>query len=178
MAFVGFVPPGMINMTSVKKSLDYNRKEAVRFAFGAVTVISIQAFIAVTFTQYLVDNPSIVENLSVAAIFVFFALSILFFHQSRRKVTMKDSRNKRSSYLSGAAMASMNMLAIPFFLGYATLLESNGWIIIEPPHNFIYVLFAEIIEIRLQIVARNINIILGTLFLVLAIIASYNVVFS
>ena len=183
-AFIGFVPPGMINMTALKRSLDLNRKEATMFVLGAVTVILAQAFIAVTFAKYLVKNPQIVANLKYAAIIVFIGLSVLFFWQARRKVELKENRTKRSSYLAGATMSSMNMLAIPFFLGYSTLMEAQGWLQIEPPHNYVfavgamigafalffsYILFAEFIQRRVQFVARNINYILSALFLVLAL---------
>ena len=85
----------------------------------------------------------------------------------------------------------MNMLAIPFFLGYGTLMEARGWLNIEPPHNYvfsigamagafllfsIYVLFAPFIQRRVQFVARNINYILSLLFLVLALVTVYNVI--
>ena len=176
-------------MTGLKRSLDLNRKEGVLFISGACLIIIIQAFIAVTFAKYLTSNPTIVENLSIAAIFVFLALSILFFYQAKQKISLKEKNQRRSSFLAGSIMASMNMLAIPFFLGYSTLMESQGWLNTEFPHNFIfalgagmgaftlffgYILLAEIIHARLQIVARNINTILGILFLTLAIITTYN----
>lgn len=188
-AFVGFVPPGMINMTALKRNLDFNRKEAVLFIAGAVTTILIQAFIAVTFAKYLVKNPAILENLTIAAIVVFLVLSVLFFYQAKKGVNLKERKDRRNSYVAGLILASMNMLAIPFFLGYSTLMEAEGWLNIAVPHNFIfsigaatgafilfftYVLFAEIIQRRLQFVARNINYILGVLFLILAVASSYN----
>ena len=189
-AFIGFMPPGMINMTSLKMSLEYQRKQAILFVSGAVTIILIQAFIAVTFAKYLASNPQIIEYLSYAAIFVFLGLAYLFFRQARQQLNLPVKDQKSNSYLAGLTMSSMNMLSIPFFLGYSTLLEAKGWMNIEPPHNyvfalgavagsfllfFIYILFAEYIQRRVQFVAKNINYILSLLFLVLAIITSYNV---
>jgi threonine/homoserine/homoserine lactone efflux protein len=188
-AFVGFMPPGMINMTSLKMSLEHHRKEAVLFVTGAVTVILVQAFLAVTFAKYLARNPQIIEYLTYAAIVVFLGLAFLFFRQARKKVKMQVEEPKRNSYLAGLTMSSMNMLAIPFFLGYSTILESKGWLNIDPPHNyvfaigavagafllfFIYVLFAEYIQKRVQFIAQNINYILSLLFLSLALITIYN----
>ena len=189
-AFVGFMPPGMINMTSLKMSLENARKEAVLFVTGAVSIILIQAFLAVTFAKFLVRNPQIIEYLSYAAIVVFLGLSYMFFRQARRQVNLQVKEHKRSSYLAGLTMSSMNMLAIPFFLGYSTLLEAKGWLNIDPPHNyvfaigavagsfllfFIYVLFAEYIQKRVHFIAKNSNYILSLLFLVLAIMTIYNV---
>ena len=88
-------------------------------------------------------------------------------------------------------MSSMNMLAIPFFLGYGTMMEAAGWLQTQSPHNFIfafgavagafllfftYILFAEFIQRRIQFVARNINYILSGLFLVLAVTTIIKVV--
>lgn len=189
-AFVGFMPPGMINMTSLKMSLEHHRREAVLFVLGAVTVILLQSFIAVTFAKYLAKNPQIIEYLTFAAIFVFLGLAFLFYRQARQKVKLQVEDRKRNSYLAGLTMSSMNMLAIPFFLGYSTLMEAKGWLNIHPPHNymfslgavagafllfFIYVLFAEYIQKRVQFIAKNINYILSLLFLVLAMITIYNV---
>jgi threonine/homoserine/homoserine lactone efflux protein len=188
-AFVGFLPPGMINMTSLKMSLEYQRKEALLFVLGAVTVILVQAFLAVTFTKYLVVNPQIIEYLSYAAIVVFLGLALLFFRQARQQVALKIQAKKRNTYLAGISMSAMNMLAIPFFLGYSTLMEAKGWLNIDPPHNyifalgavagsfllfFLYVLFAEYIQKRVQFIAKNINYILSLLFLVLALLSIYN----
>jgi threonine/homoserine/homoserine lactone efflux protein len=188
-AFVGFMPPGMINMTSLKMSLEHHRREAVLFVSGAVTVILVQAFLAVTFAKYLARNPQIIEYLTYAAIVVFLGLALLFFRQARKKVKMQVEEPKRNSYLAGMTMSSMNMLAIPFFLGYSTLMEAKGWLNLNPPHNyvfsigavagsfllfFLYVLFAEYIQKRVQFIAQNINYILSLLFLTLAVITIYN----
>lgn len=189
-AFVGFVPPGMINMTALKRSIEANRREAILFVLGAVSIIFIQAFIAVTFAKYLAQNPQIVENLTYAGIVVFLGLAFWFYRQATAKVNMKEKKVNRSSYLAGASMSAMNMLGIPFFLGYSTMMEAGGWLTTTAPHNyifalgavagafllfFLYILFAEFIQRRLQSVARNINYILSALFLVLAFISLVNV---
>lgn len=191
-AFIGFVPPGMINMTGLKRSLELGRKEGVQFILGASTIILIQSFIAVTFAKYLARNPQIVENLRYIAIIVFLGLALMFFLQARKKVTLKEKKDRRSSFLAGVIMSSMNMLAIPFFLGYSTLMEAQGWLQTISPHNFVfaigamagafglfymYILFADVIQKRVQFVARNINYILSVLFLILALSTIYSTLF-
>jgi threonine/homoserine/homoserine lactone efflux protein len=190
MAFLGFLPPGMINMTALKRGMEHGRGEAVKFILGAVTVILLQAFIAVTFAQFLVRNPQIIDWLTYAAIAVFLGLAIYFFRQARRLVDISDAAGQRNPFWGGLALSSMNMLAVPFFLSYSTLLEAGGWLRIDPPHNFVfalgatagsfllffgYVWFAEFIQRRVQFIARNINYILALLFLGLAAVTGYNV---
>ncbi|MBK8042288.1 MAG: hypothetical protein IPK21_06280 [Haliscomenobacter sp.] len=104
---------------------------------------------------------------------------------------LKEGGNQ--SYWAGLTMASMNMLAIPFFLGYSTILEAKDILQTQAPHNWffalgamagafllfaIYVSFAGIIQKRIQFVARNINYILSLLFLVLALSTIYNTFFA
>ena len=127
-AFIGFMPPGMINMTAVKMSIEHHRKNAVLFVLGASSVILLQALIAVTFAKFLASNPQIIEYLTYAAIVVFLALAVMFFRQARHQLKLAIKEEKRNSYLAGLSMSSMNMLAIPFFLGYSTILEANGWL--------------------------------------------------
>ena len=189
-AFVGFLPPGMINMTAVKMSLEHHRREAYLFIFGALTVILVQAYIAVTGTKFLARHPEIIEFLTYAAIVVFLALAVLFFRQARREVRLNVEEPKRNSYRAGLLMSSMNALAIPFFLGYSTVLQNEGRLPMDFLHNLlfalgaavgagilfsIYVSFARFIQRRVQFIARNINYILSGLFLVLAVITATRV---
>ncbi len=188
-AFLGFSPPGMLNMTALKISLEHPRQQALRFVLGASSVIFIQALIAVTFAKFLANNPTLIHYLSYAAIGVFLLLAYFFFRQARRKIQLKLQGSGTQSYWAGFSMAWMNMLAIPFFLGYSTILEAKGVLETQAPHNWLfalgamagafmlfmlYVSFARLIQQRVQFIARNINYILSLLFLVLALTTIYN----
>lgn len=189
-AFLGFSPPGMLNMSALKISLEQPRQQVFGFVLGAVSVIFIQALIAVTFAKFLGNNPAISRYLSYAAIVVFLLLAYSFYQQARRKIQLKLKAGAKQSYWAGFSMAWMNMLAIPFFLGYSTVLKAKGVLETEAPHNWLfalgamagafllfmlYVAFAGIIQQRVQFIARNINYILSALFLVLALSAMYSV---
>lgn len=189
-AFLGFSPPGMLNMTALKISLEQPRQQALGFVLGAVSVIFVQALIAVTFAKFLTNNPALTRYLSYAAIGVFLLLAYFFFQQARRKVQIKLRESGKQSYWAGFSMAWMNMLAIPFFLGYSTVLKAKGMLETGAPYNWffafgamagalglflLYVSFAGIIQQRVQFIARNINYILSGLFVALALSAMYSV---
>lgn len=189
-AFLGFSPPGMLNMTALKISLEHPRQQALRFVLGASSVIFIQALIAVTFAKFLAQNPALVHYLSYAAIGVFLLLAYFFYRQARRKIQLKLKGSGTQSYWAGFSMAWMNMLAIPFFLGYSTILEAQGVLETQVPHNWLfalgamagafvlfmlYVSFARLIQQRVQFIARNINYILSALFLMLALTTIYSI---
>ncbi len=59
-AIVGIIPPGLINLTAAKISLIDGKKTAMKFVFGALTVIIIQTFISVFFAQYINRNQEII----------------------------------------------------------------------------------------------------------------------
>jgi threonine/homoserine/homoserine lactone efflux protein len=191
-AFLGFAPPGMINMTALKISMEHRISTGLLFVSGASVVIFVQALIAVAFAGYLGHNPQVVQNLTIASIGVFLLLAVFFYRQARRKVDVQVKEPGKKVFLAGIGMAAMNMLGIPFFLGYSTFLEAKGWLDLRHPQHWwfalgamagawllfsIYVFFAPFIQRRVQFIARNINYILSLLFLSLAVITFLNIIF-
>lgn len=185
MAFIGLIPPGMLNMSAVRTSIEIGKKAALLFSLGAAAVVIPQAYIALSFAQYFSNHPEIIDRLTIAGIIVLFVLSIFFFIQARKKFKGEGKNKRGDFFLIGMIMSIMNMLAIPFYLLMSTVLEKKGLLIMEHPFiNFfvfgaffgafflfsIYVLFAYFIERRAQFIARNINYILSVLFLVLGIL--------
>ena len=188
MAFLSLTPPGMLNMTVVRTTIEKNRREGFWFALGAATVVILQAFIALAFAKYFANNPHIVERLKLAGIVVLFLLSVAFFIQARKKFKGEGSKRKGKSFVVGFLMGTMNMLAIPFYLVLSSVLENRGMLIIEQPYITLFVLgvflgsfslflvylqFAMIIQKRAQFIARNINYILSILFFVLGILSLF-----
>jgi len=185
MAFLSLIPPGMLNMTAVKTSIQKGRSEGIWFALGAALVVIPQAFIALVFARYFADNPQVVERLELAGIIVLFVLSIVFFMQARRKFKGDGGKREGKSFWIGMLMSGMNMLAIPFYLVLSSVLENRGLLQTEQPFInlfvsgvflgafslfFLYVNFAQIIQKKAQFIAKNINYILSVLFLALGIL--------
>lgn len=188
MAFISLIPPGMLNMTAVRTTIEKNRKEGIWFILGAALVVIPQAFIALVFARYFSDHPEIVERLKLAGVIVLFSLSILFFFQARKKFSGKGGKRKGKSFWLGMLMSGMNMLAIPFYLVLSSVLENRGLLQTEQPYInlfvtgvflgafslfFVYVQFARIIRERAQFIARNINYILSVLFSILGILTLF-----
>lgn len=185
MAYFGLISPGMLNMTALKIRINVGKIESLKFSFGASIIVFFQAGIALFFADYFTKNPKIIEILKIAAVFVFFALSIFFFFLSRKKVTSTDTSENKNYFIRGLLMSSVNMLAIPFYLGVSIYLVSINKIIIIQPYIFLfiigavigsfllfytYVILAKIIIKKITFIATNINIILSILFLGLGIL--------
>jgi hypothetical protein len=184
MAYFGLISPGMLNMTALKIRINTGKFESIKFAVGASVVVFIQAGIALYFADYFLKNPAIINTLKVSAIFVFIILSVFFFMLSRKKLNPKVTNAKGNFFLKGIGMSAINMLAIPFYLGLSIYLTSIDKLIIAQPYILLfvfgaglgsflifytYILFANIIIKKVSFIARNINLLLSSLFLVLAI---------
>lgn len=184
MAYFGLISPGMLNMTALKIRINTGKYESVKFAIGASIVVFFQASIALYFADYFLDNPSVITTLKKIAIFVFCALSVFFFLLSRKELNPKETKTNGNFLLKGMGLSAINMLAIPFYLGLSIYLTSINKLIIEQPYIMLfvfgaglgsflifytYIVFANFIINKVSFIARNINIILSLLFLVLAI---------
>jgi len=184
-SYFAMIAPGMLNMTALKVRLEIGKLESVKFAIGAAVIIFIQAGIALFFADYFVKNPSVIELLKTAGVFVFFALAVFFFMLSRRKINPKTSSGKGNYIIRGAMLSGLNMLSIPFYLAFSIFLAEKQLIIIEQPYILLYIFgvfvgamllfytyiyFAEVIAKKVSFIARNINLILSGLFIVLGII--------
>jgi len=184
MAYFGLISPGMLNMTALKIRINTGKFESITFAIGASIVVFIQAGIALYFADYFLKNPTIIETLKIIAVFVFFILSIFFFSLSRKKLNPKTTNSKGNFFLKGIGMSAINMLAIPFYLGLSIYLTSINKLIIAQPYILLfvfgagigsflifytYILFANIIIKKVSYIAKNINLLLSFLFLLLGI---------
>jgi len=185
LSYVGFIYPGMLNMTALKIRISNDQRSSVKFAVGASFIIFIQAGIALLFADYFVKHPVVIDNLRVAAIFVLFVLSVVFFMLARKNPDVRVKKQRSKFFMRGVGMSAINMVGIPFYLGMSVYLASMDRIVIKHPFIFLFVLgaaigaflifytyiyFAKIIVKKVSFIARNINYILSVLFFVLALV--------
>jgi threonine/homoserine/homoserine lactone efflux protein len=190
MAFIGLCPPGMLNMTTLRTSLESGLKPASWFALGAALIVIVHSGIAIVFASYLNDHPFIILRLRYLGVMVFFGLSYFFFRKARQKFQGKGKEQSGNFLLQGISMSSINMLGIPFYLGISTLMENKGWILLEWPFTvmviigaflgafalfYTYAVLAARIVSKIGFIASNINYILSGLFFILGIALIVNV---
>ncbi len=185
MAYFGLISPGMLNMTALQIRINVGKIESLKFAFGASIIVFFQAGIALFFADYFAKNLKIIEILKILGVFVFFALAIFFFFLSRKKMKTNSKSTNQNYFVRGLVMSSVNMLAIPFYLGLSIYLVSVNKIVMQQPYIFLfvisasigsfllfytYIFFAKIIIKKISFIATNINIILSILFIILGIL--------
>ncbi|KAA3626793.1 MAG: hypothetical protein DWQ02_20220, partial [Bacteroidetes bacterium] len=62
-AFLGLLPPSMLNMTAARTALEKDTAAAVRFALGASSVVLFQCYFAILLTRYISTFPTLIDTL-------------------------------------------------------------------------------------------------------------------
>jgi threonine/homoserine/homoserine lactone efflux protein len=124
-AFIGSITPSMLNMSALKISIQKDVKSAKRYVFGVSLVVLLQAYIAVFLSQYVIENPSILELIEQFGIGIFLLLSFYFYKESKKeKAIIQIPKTKQTNdVLFGMTLSALNMFAIPFFCGVVAFLE-------------------------------------------------------
>jgi len=189
MAYVGLLPPGMINMTVVRTRLSSGSRPALLFSGGAAVVVLLQAGAALIFANYFNNNPQVLDRLVVAGGVVFLALAVFFYTQGSAKTEYKGQATKTGHFINGMLLSSLNMLSLPFYLGLSTLLSMRGLVVLDIPHIAMFVVgasvgafllfvtyssFARLLSVKASFIASNINYVLSLLFLILGVYTLYD----
>jgi len=127
-SFVGMLTPSMLNMTTVKITLERGKMNAIKFAFGVSIVVLIQAYAAVFFTKFLKENPNYILILQKFALVILALLSLYFYREFKKanKISVDFKQKCRDTFVVGLFLSAINMFAIPFYYGITTFLNKIG----------------------------------------------------
>lgn len=130
LSFIGSLPLGIINLTAADLSLRKGPREARIYAFGASLVEFIQAFLALRFTQFLLNNRQLDLGFQVVAAVVFFILALyyLFWAPPIRKEVPDRRSFAVPSFWKGVFVSSLNLMVFPYWMFYGSFLRAEGWI--------------------------------------------------
>lgn len=144
-SFLGSIPPGSINLRIITIVIERNLRAGVLFALGASLAELIYGSIAIFFSTYLTQNPSIKHWITVFSIPVLAGLGIQSWLMSRRfdaaagPAAEIPARKFNSFFLYGFFLGIINPLNIPFWLLWTTTLLSRGAISGETTAMVFYV---------------------------------------
>ncbi len=193
-ASVGIIPPGLINMTAAKVSLNEGRTRAMVFALGATVIILIQTFIAVLFARFIDKNPDIVILLREIGLAIFVVLTIFFFWKANRSSTEKKElklRSKKSRFFLGMLLSALNFFPIPFYVFVSVTLASYNYFSFEKQFIctfvlgsgigaffafYCYIAFFEKMETKTTFLIKNMNYIIGAITGLVSIITLINII--
>lgn len=127
-ALVGVIPPGLVNMTVAKTSMEKGKKNGIYVALGASIVVLFQALLAVILAKYIFDNPFVRNILLRAGLVIFILLTIYFFVKAGRDPHIETHSKKANtnSIFKGMFVAVLNIFPIPYFVALGAALNVGG----------------------------------------------------
>ena len=126
-AFIGVIPPGMLNMSAAKISLKEGHVRAFVFSIGVCVTVGVQTYLALIFAKYLNQHPDVVDVLKRVALVLFILISIYFFLLAKRQISPQKvdaSKSKKSRFFQGILMSALNVFPIPYQAYIVTTLLS------------------------------------------------------
>ncbi|TRO64305.1 LysE family translocator [Christiangramia sabulilitoris] len=191
-AFIGVLPPGLVNMTVAKTCVEKGKKSGLYVALGAGIVILIQAFIAVLLAKYIFDHPFVRRMILRAGLVVFCILAVYFFIKARHKKGVNENRQKAKaqSLFKGMLISALNVFPIPYFVAIAGAMDLSGGIEYEISliisfsaaaclgsftSLYLYVELFDKIEKKAESFAKYSNYFMAGLMLVLIIVALFRI---
>ena len=194
-AVIGIFPPGLINMTAAKTSINDGKNRAMLFVFGALVVIFFQTYISLIFAQYINNHPEVVVLLREIGLIIFSVLSIYFLGFAKKPNPQKDStlqiKSKKSRFFIGILISAINFFPIPYYVFVSVTLASFkvfsfdavsifSFVFWTVSGSFIvfycYVVFFNKMKSKTDYFISNMNTIIGSITGIVAIITLVNVI--
>lgn len=192
-AFIGIIPPGLINMTAAKINLKEGKKNALWFVAGALLVIFFQVYVAVLFAQVINGRPDVVALLREVGFGIFSVLTIYFLFIAKGPKAKKSKikkKSRKSRFFLGMLLSGLNFFPIPFYVVVSVTLASYHLFVFENNIIFTFVLgsvlgsfvvlysyiaFFGRIEKKTDYLMRNMNTIIGSITGLVAIVTLFNI---
>ena len=195
-AFVGIFPPGLINMTAAKISLEDGKSRAMGFVSGALVVIALQGFISVYSARYIDSHHEVNLILREIGLVIFVLASIYFFFLAKKPQLVSQNnlvkKTSRSAFLLGLFISAINLFPIPYYVIVSIALSSYGQFSFQSSeiYSFVfgvlagsltvfyaYVVVFNRLRSKSDYIIRNMNVIMGSITSLVALMTLYQVIF-
>jgi threonine/homoserine/homoserine lactone efflux protein len=193
-AFIGIIPPGLINMTAVKINNKEGKRTAIWFVLGAVLIICIQVFFSLLFAKIINRRPDLVILMREIGFCIFTSLTIYFLWiaktpKDKPKKLKKNSKTKR--FFLGILLSALNFFPIPYYVFVSITLASYKLFLFDTTSILIfvsgvllgsflvfyfYISFFNKIEDKRDYIMKNMNTIIGGITGFIAIITLINII--
>ena len=97
-AFIGVIPPGLLNMTVAKISLKEGASRGILFALGVCLIVGVQTYLATIFSKYLSQHPEVIDILQRVALVIFILITIYYLVLARKQPKPNIDANVRSKH--------------------------------------------------------------------------------
>jgi threonine/homoserine/homoserine lactone efflux protein len=193
-AFIGVIPPGLLNMTAVKISLKEGHSRGIVFSIGVCVIVLAQTYIAAIFARYLSNHQEVVDILQRVAFVIFVLITIYFLFvakkDSKQQIDPKI-RSKKSRFFQGMFMSAINVFPIPFQAYMTVTLASFGWLSFDKISIisyvagsamgtfvtlYMYIFFFDKIKNKSIVSQKSMNYFIGGVTCIISIITLINIV--
>jgi len=193
-AFIGIIPPGLINMTAAKVNHKEGKRNALWFVLGAILVICFQVFFAILFAKIINRRPDLVALLREVGFGIFTILTIYFLLIAKKpkgKSKKLKNKSKTKRFFLGMLLSALNFFPIPYYVFISISLASyklfsfdttsififvNGVVIGSFLVFYFYISFFNRIENKRDYIMKNMNNIIGSITGLIAIITLINII--
>lgn len=194
-AFIGVIPPGLINMSAAKISMKEGRRNAALFSLGVCFTVMLQTYIALLFARYLEKNPNVIASLEQVALGIFICITVYFLFiakDTRRSIPENLVRkSKKKRFFGGIFIAFLNVLPLPYWVYVSVTFSAFGWFSFDTPELLTAVLASGVgtfIMLRLYIhffkrkpssrntpLKVNMNFIIGAVTALISLITAFKI---
>lgn len=126
-SYLGSIPPGIINITTMQLTFQNNLRAAFYFALAASLTEFIYVGLTVRFHIFLSEQPAFTENFQIITALAMITLGIAsMFSKSNSKsyITVRKVKG-RSGFKRGLILGILNPLTIPFWLAVTAYLQNH-----------------------------------------------------
>jgi len=193
-AFIGIIPPGLLNMAAAIISIKEGHVRGVMFSIGVCVTVALQTLIAVVFARYLSSHPDVIDILQRVALVIFILITIYFFAFAKKEVKPdidKEVKSKHRRFFFGMFLASLNILPIPYQAYMSMTIAGFGWFTFDYTSIasyvagatmgtfimlYIYIFFFDKIKNKPVTSSKNMNYIIGSITALISIITLINII--
>ncbi|MBX9807008.1 MAG: LysE family translocator [Flavobacteriaceae bacterium] len=192
-AFIGIIPPGLINMTAAKVNHKEGKRNALWFILGAVIIICFQVFFAILFAKIINRRPDLVTLMREIGFGIFATLTVYFLWLAKKPKDKTKKFNNTSvtkRFFLGMLLSALNFFPIPYYVFISISLASyhlfsfdttsififvNGVVIGSFLVFYFYISFFNKIEDKRDYIMKNMNTIIGSITGLISVITLINI---
>ena len=193
-AFIGIIPPGLINMTAAKVNHKEGKRNALWFVLGAIIIICFQVFFAILFAKIINRRPDLVTLMREVGFGIFATLTIYFLWLAKKpkdKSKKIDTKSVTKRFFLGMLLSALNFFPIPYYVFISITLASyklfgfdttsvfifvNGVILGSFLVFYCYISFFNKIEDKRDYIMKNMNTIIGSITGLISLITLINII--
>ena len=193
-AFIGILPPGLINMTAAKVNHKEGKRNALWFVFGALIIICVQVFFSILFAKIINRRPDLVTLMREIGFGIFATLTVYFLWLAKKpkdKTKKLDIKSVTKRFFLGMLLSALNFFPIPYYVFVSITMASyklfsfdttsilifvNGVLLGSFAVFYFYITYFNKIEKNRDFIMKNMNNIIGSITGVIAIITLINII--